>query len=79
MFAMTDNSVVLAKCCDQDYVEIIEKVNELWWKVKYHGCIGYIRTQNLKCENFDEEMVTVSIPKRSATALFEALKISLNK
>lgn len=79
MFAMTDSSVKLATVYEKDLVEVVEKINELWWKVKYHDYIGYIRTNYLRSENFDADMVAVNLPRKSAIELYHALKLALCK
>lgn len=80
MFAMADGSVQLATVYEKDLVEVVERINELWVKVKYHDEIGYIRAKHLTGENFDDaETVAIEIPKDSAAALYRALKLTLSK
>lgn len=80
MFAMADNSVKLATISEKELVEVVERINELWWKVKYRDEIGYIRSNYLKSENFNDiTTVSVNLPKDEAAALYRALKSSLIK
>ena len=80
MFAMADNSVKLATVSEKELVEVVERINELWWKVKYRDEIGYIRSNYLESEDFDDvKTVDVNLPKELAAALYRALKSSLKK
>lgn len=80
MFAMADNSVKLATVSEKELVEVVERINELWWKVKYRDDTGYIRSNYLESEDFDDvKTVDVNLPKELAAALYRALKSSLKK
>ena len=81
MFAMSESSVELAVLNEGDRVEVLERINELWWKIGYNEHVGYTRAIYLKGENFNEKMVNlmISIPRDCAESLFNALKFALKR
>lgn len=60
-------------------VAVIEKGNE-WCKAVYNAYTGYVMTRYLKFESgSDDKNITISLSRDCAEAIYEALKLSLNK
>ena len=54
--------------------------NDDWCKVAYNVYTGYVMTQYLKFESgSDDSIVTITLSRENALALYEALKLSLNQ
>lgn len=51
-----------------------------WCKIAYNTYTGYVMTKYLKFESgSDDGKVTITLSREDAEALYEALKLSLNK
>ena len=60
-------------------IAIIEK-GSVWCKAQYNSYTGYVMTQYLKFEGGGSgDVITISLSRDSAEAIYEALKLSLNK
>lgn len=60
-------------------VAVVEHEDE-WCKVIYNQFTGYVMTKFLKFESGgDDSKVTITLSRENALALYEALKLSLNK
>jgi uncharacterized protein YraI len=60
-------------------VAIIEYDDD-WCKIAYNAYTGYVMTQYLKFESgSDDSIVTITLSRENALALYEALKLSLNQ
>lgn len=60
-------------------VAVIEK-GSVWCKAVYNAYTGYVMTQYLKFESDSgDDKITISLSRDCAEAIYEALKLSLNK
>lgn len=60
-------------------VAVIEKGTE-WCKIVYNAYTGYVMAKFLQFSSeSDDDLVTISVSKESATEMYEALKLSLDK
>jgi len=59
-------------------IAVVEK-SDVWCKAIYNMYTGYVMTKYLEFESDgDDDLITVSLSKDCAMALYEALKLSLN-
>ena len=73
------SSTKLAIIPDGTKISIVEK-NSDWCKVVYGQLTGYVMTKYLTFESeSDDKKVTITLSYEDALALYEALKLSLNK
>ena len=73
------SSTKLASIPDGTKVSIVEQSSD-WCKVVYGSYTGYVMTKYLSFESeSDDKKVTITLPYDDALALYEALKLSLNK
>lgn len=58
----------------------VTEYNPDWCKIIYNSYEGYVMTKYLKFESgSDDDKVTITLSRQDAEALYEALKLSLNK
>ena len=78
--AQSATSARLAQIPDKTKISIIEQGNE-WCKVVYNQYTGYVMTKflNFESEGDDTNKVSITLTREDALALYEALKLSLNK
>lgn len=77
--AKSTSSEKLASIPSGTQVAVVEHEDE-WCKVVYNQYTGYAMTKFLKFESGGEDSkVTITLSRENALALYEALKLSLNK
>jgi uncharacterized protein YgiM (DUF1202 family) len=59
-------------------VAVTEHTDE-WCKIVYNAYTGYVLTKYLIFESSDDEIITIVLPRETASAIYEELKLSLNK
>ena len=70
------DSLLLEKMPKGAVVEVLEKTNLEWWRIRYKGEIGYAAEEYL---SRIEESSTVTISRATAPALYDALGTALEK
>lgn len=77
--SQSTSSTKLATIPNGTRISIVEQGSE-WSKVVYGQYTGYVMTKYLKFESDgDDTKVTITLTREDALALYEALKLSLNK
>lgn len=72
-------SLKLASIPSGTKVAVAEHNND-WCKIAYNSCTGYVMTKFLSFEGGgDDNKVTITLSRDCALAMYEALKLSLNK
>lgn len=73
------NSERLAVIPNATNVAVLER-NDDWCKIVYNAYTGYVMTKFLKFESTGEDKdITITLSRENALALYEALRLSLNK
>lgn len=73
------NSTRLTSIPNNTRIAVISNENE-WCKIVYNSYTGYVLTKYLKFESGgDDNNVLITISRDDALALYEALKLSLEK
>lgn len=73
------NSAKIASIPNGTQIAVTEHGNE-WCKIIYNAYTGYVMTKFLSFEGGgDDTKVTITLSRQDAEALYEALKLSLNK
>jgi len=72
------NSERVAQILSGSRVAVTEHGSE-WCKIVYNAYTGYVMTKYLKFESSDDKLISITLTRETALALYEALKLSLNK
>ena len=74
------SSTRLASIPDKTKISVVEQASD-WCKVVYNQYTGYVMTKYLtfESESGDTDKVVITLAREDALALYEALKLSLNK